>query len=176
MLRAPSSRREKKEVPKLNLIPILDAVFIFIFFLLMSANFIKIFEINSDVPIVSDAEPPKNKKVPLALTLSIQKNSISVMTGIPAKTIKTIKRNEEGKFDTEELHNFLIDLKKQHSDENTVIMEPKFDMEYQEIIEVMDSVRMMRPTDEALFIKNKDGIEEKVDKLFDNIVFGNIMS
>ena len=35
-----------------NIIPILDAVFIFIFFLLMSAQFIKYFTIHSDTPSV----------------------------------------------------------------------------------------------------------------------------
>ena len=44
MLRAPSRRQRKEPEKRLNLIPILDSVFIFIFFLLMSANFIKIFE------------------------------------------------------------------------------------------------------------------------------------
>ena len=60
MYRVPSRRKTKKQMAKPNLIPILDAVFIFIFFLLMSANFIKIFEISSDVPIVSTVEPPKS--------------------------------------------------------------------------------------------------------------------
>ena len=57
MLRAPSRRKRKEPVKRLNLIPILDAVFIFIFFLLMSANFIKIYEVQSDVPIVSTTPP-----------------------------------------------------------------------------------------------------------------------
>ena len=62
--RTPTSRRTKKKKQGLNLIPILDAIFILIFFLLMSAQFVKIYEIGSDVPIVSDQEPPKDKKKP----------------------------------------------------------------------------------------------------------------
>ena len=48
MIRAPSGRKNKKKVKPLNLIPILDSVFIFIFFLLMSANFVEFFEIQSN--------------------------------------------------------------------------------------------------------------------------------
>ena len=40
----------------------------------------------------------------------------------------------------------------------------------------MDAVRMLLPTDETFFMKNKEGIEEEVDVLFDKIMFGNIFS
>jgi biopolymer transport protein ExbD len=45
MLKIPTSRKRKKPEEKLNLVPIMDSVFIFIFFLLMSASFLKIYEI-----------------------------------------------------------------------------------------------------------------------------------
>jgi hypothetical protein len=38
-----------KKPEKLNLVPILDSVFIFIFFLLMSAQFVDVYEIGSSV-------------------------------------------------------------------------------------------------------------------------------
>ena len=57
-MKLPSSRRKKKPDEKLNLVPIMDSVFIFIFFLLMSAQFIHVMEIGSPVPILSAAEPP----------------------------------------------------------------------------------------------------------------------
>ena len=64
-------RREDK-LEKLNLVPIMDAVFIFIFFLLFSAQFIKLFEIETEAPIVN--EVPSNKpleKEPLNLKLKV---------------------------------------------------------------------------------------------------------
>ena len=65
--------RTKKKVPKLNLIPILDAVFIFIFFLLMSAQFVEIYEIGSDAPTVKNVTK-NNKEDPLNLTVDVFKN------------------------------------------------------------------------------------------------------
>ena len=92
-MRSPSCRRRNQQNQRLNLIPILDAVFIFIFFLLTSVNFIKIYEITSDVPIVSDAAPPPSKKKPLALSLRINAGNMVLSRGVPSRTIKTFGKN-----------------------------------------------------------------------------------
>lgn len=175
MYKRPSRRSKKHEVTRPNLIPILDAVFIFIFFLLMSANFVKIFEISSDVPIVSDAEPPKNQK-PLALTLKVDNESIRAYVGVPSRRVRSFKRISRGKYDLESLHNWLITIKKKNKKEKSVILEPLIDLTYEEIVNIMDSVRLLRNTDPDIYRKTKSGLDEKVRELFDNIVFGNIRS
>ena len=83
------SKRKIAKPPKLNLIPILDAIFIFIFFLLMSAQFIDIYEIGSDAPISasSDKHPEKD---PLNLTLVLKNDSIVVKTGLNGDVKKKI--------------------------------------------------------------------------------------
>jgi biopolymer transport protein ExbD len=176
MLRVPTSRKRKKPEEKLNLVPIMDSVFIFIFFLLMSASFLKIYEIGSDVPIVSDAEPPKDQKDPLALTLVVDVNEITLSRGIPSRPIQTFKRQADGSYNFEELHSVLINLKKQYVDEDSIIFEPVGDLTYEEIVKIMDAVRMINKTDEAIFKTNKDGIDEKVKNLFSKIIFSNLMS
>lgn len=172
----PTRRHSKKEPERLNLIPILDAVFIFIFFLLMSAQFVKIFEINSDVPIVSEAEPPKDQKDPLALTLSINNSGFALSAGLPAKTIKKIPKTADGLYDLNALHEFLVDLKQKNKKEKSIVFMPKVDLPYEIIVDIMDAVRMLKKTDEAIFIKDKDGVDVKVNELFNKIVFGNLMS
>ena len=175
MYKMPSSRRNRRGHTKLNLTPVLDAVFIFIFFLLMSANFLQIFEISSEVPTASDAKPPKNQK-PLALTLKISGKNIGVYTGVPSRRIKIIGKDEKGKYKTEELHSFLIGLKRRFPKEKTAIFEPTPLVKYEEIVEIMDAVRQLRNTDDSIYVKDKNGIDLKLEKLFDNIVFGNLMS
>jgi biopolymer transport protein ExbD len=175
MYRVPSRRSKRHGVSKPNLIPILDAVFIFIFFLLMSANFVKIFEIGSDVPMVSDAEPPKNDK-PLALTLQISRDTINVMTGIPSSTIKKIGKGADGFYDLNELHDYLIGIKQKNQKEKTVIFEPTTNLSYADIVKIMDAARMLKHTDPAIYVQSKDGIDEKIKELFSNIIFGNIQS
>lgn len=176
MIRIPSTKRKAKKEEKLNLTPIMDAVFIFIFFLLMSASFLKIYEIASDIPIISDQEPPKDQKDPLALTLTAETNTITFSRGIPSRSFRTFKRDSNGEFNYEEIHQFLVDLKKKHVDENTIIFEPSGDLTYEEIVKIMDAVRMLNRTDEAIYKKNKDGIDEKVKELFSKIIFSNLMS
>ncbi len=175
MYRAPSRRKTKKEFVKPNLIPILDAVFIFIFFLLMSANFVKIYEIPSNVPIISDAEPPKNQK-PLALTLRVTSSYIQVLTGIPSSTLIRVGKTSDGFYDLEKLHSVLLSLKNQNLKEETVILEPIVDLTYEEIVKIMDAARELRNTDPALFAKDKDGVEMRLRSLFPKIIFGNIQS
>jgi biopolymer transport protein ExbD len=176
MLKVPTSRKRKKPDEKLNLVPIMDSIFIFIFFLLMSASFLKIYEIGSPIPIVSDQEPPKEKKDPLALTMVIEKNSISLNKGVPSRMIQKFTRLGDGEFNYDEIHSVLIELKKQHVDEDSIIFEPIDDLTYEEIVKIMDAVRMLNKTDEAIFKPNKEGIDEKIKNLFDRIIFSNLMS
>lgn len=175
MLRAPSRRKRKEPAPRLNLIPILDAVFIFIFFLLMSANFIKIFEVQSDVPIVA-VNPPKNKKNPLALTLKVKGTGFVLYRGVPSSYLAKINKMPSGEYDMEQLHTYLVKLKKRYAKERDIVLEPVVDINYDIIVKIMDSVRMYRNTDEEVWIKDKDGIDTKAKYLFDKIVFGNIRS
>ena len=175
MLRVPTSRKRKKPEEKLNLVPIMDSVFIFIFFLLMSASFLKIYEIGSPIPIVSDIPAPENKN-PLALTLRIDDNLITLGRGVPTQDFKKFQRMADGQFNYQELHTTLIDLKKQFLSEDTIIFEPVGDLTYEEIVKIMDAVRVLEKTDEAIFKPNKEGIDEKIKFLFDKIIFSNLMT
>lgn len=176
MLRVPTSRKRKRPEEKLNLVPIMDSVFIFIFFLLMSASFLKIFEIGSPIPIISDKEPPKQTKDPLALALTLETNQLILLRGVPQREIQRFKRLPDGTFDYEAIHSSLIEIKKKHVDEDSIIFEPVGDLTYEEIIKVMDAVRMLKRTDETIMKPNSEGIDEPLKNLFDKIIFSNLMS
>lgn len=140
----------------------------------MSANFIKIYEIPSVVPILNPGTPPKNQKPPLALTLRIGQDNIVVMTGVPSRTRQTFGKTADGVYDLESLRAFLINLKSSNLDERTVILEPLVNLTYEEIVQIMDTARLIRKTDPSLFKKDEAGLDVRVEELFDNIVFGNI--
>lgn len=176
MLRVPTSRKRKKPEEKLNLIPIMDSIFIFIFFLLMSATFLKINEVGSDVPIISDSEPPKTEKDPLALTLVIDSNEITLSRGVPSRPIQKFQRQADGLFNYEELHAVLVGIKKDNVNENSIIFEPVGDLTYDEIVKIMDAARKLNKTDDAIYRPNKEGIDEKLKELFSKIIFSNLMS
>lgn len=174
MYKLPSrKRRVRTEVKKPNLVPILDAVFIFIFFLLLSANFSIIYEITSNVPIVSDSPPPKEK--PLALTLRINRDDLSLYKGVPSIFVrKFTKRGKE--YDLLSLRSYLISIKQKFPKEKGIIFEPKIDLKYEEIVKIMDAVRQLKNTEPAIYVKDKVNGDVRTRLLFDDIIFGDIQS
>lgn len=125
--------RMKKGIPKLNLIPIMDAVFIFIFYLLMSAQFIDIYEVGSDVARTAASVP--DKKVPLNLTLRIGSTKIDIMTGVPGRLYKSVQ------LEGAELTQVLALIKAQHPTEKAVIIIPASDLKYKDLIVALDQVK-----------------------------------
>ena len=167
--------RKRRKIEKLNLIPIMDAVFIFIFFLLMSAQFLEVYEIGSDAPAVSTiTEEQKDKKPPLNLTLVISRDKIVVKTGIEENTYKTINKTNEG-YELDALREVIVEIKTKHVDENSVILRPKTSVPYSELVKIMDTVRNLEKNDAEIVAKNKAGNEVKTKKLFDQIIFETLI-
>ena len=134
-------RRKMKKPPKLNLIPILDAIFIFIFFLLMSAQFIDIYEIGSDAPITSTSSP-EMKKEPLNLTIVLSGEDVIVKTGLDENIYKKYKVSQ-----LDQLNEGLIELKKLHPTEDSAILKPSSSFQYEKIVKVIDSTREIKKTE-----------------------------
>lgn len=158
-------RRKKKKEGKLNLIPILDAIFIFIFFLLMSAQFLDIYQIGSDAPITSTSTEKLDKK-PLNLTLVLEKDKIVVKTGLDEKIYKTHKVS-----DLTALNDTLIELKKRHPKEESAILKPASNFKYEKIVKVIDHTReIIKPN---FYITAVDDKNRKFasKKLFEKIIF-----
>lgn len=176
MLRVPSARRRKKPAIKLNMIPVMDIIIVFIFFLLMSGTYLKIYEVDSAVPIISDLVPLEDDINTLGLTLAIKSNEMILSKGIPSQLIHKFQRQADGLFNYEELHTVLVGIKKANVRENSIIFEPVDDLSYEEIVRIMDTVRNLNNTDEAIYRTNKDGIDEKLKVLFSKIIFSNLMS
>jgi biopolymer transport protein ExbD len=175
--RLPSARRgARNKQPSLNLVPILDAIFIFIFYLLSTTTTIQLFELNTTKPIVSNTPPPKNQKKPLGLTIKINNNVIRVMAGNPLKTLKSVGKLEDGKYDLESLHEIAVNLKSQYAHEDSAIFMPLIDLPYEDLVKIIDAIRTVRPTDDDIYVKDKDGIDVKAEFLFEKIVFGNLLS
>jgi biopolymer transport protein ExbD len=142
-----------KKPEKINLVPILDSVFIFIFFLLMSAQFVDVYEIGSSLPMTKEAPEKKNEKDPLNLTVEIDKERITVKTGL-----KNLKSRSFASTDKEEIRKYLTELKRSHPQENTMILKSNPKVSFQNLVSVIDSTQA-----------NKDSKE----KLFEQIVFDN---
>jgi len=145
--------RKLKKPEKLNLVPILDSVFIFIFFLLMSAQFVDVFEIGSSLPMTQQVEDKKEEKDPLMLTLEVSKDQVIVKTGL-----KNPRSRSFASTQNEDLTNYLRDLKKNNPKENTMIVKADPKLSFQYLVTFIDSTQ---------------GKREMKEKIFEQIVFDN---
>lgn len=142
-----------KKPEKLNLVPILDSVFIFIFFLLMSAQFVEVYEIGSSLPMTKEAKEESREKDPLNLTLEVGKEEIVVKTGLRNTRSKTFPVTAQN-----EIKDYLTDLKRRHPKENTMILKADPKVSFQRLVTVIDTTQTGK---------------DKKEKLFEQIVFDN---
>jgi biopolymer transport protein ExbD len=142
-----------KKPEKLNLVPILDSVFIFIFFLLMSAQFVDVYEIGSSVPMTKESKDEKIEKDPLNLTLEVTKEKVTVKTGLRKPASKIFNADQK-----QEIRQYLSDLKKNHPKENTMILKADPKISFQFLVTVIDTTQAQQGSK---------------DKLFEQIVFDN---
>ncbi len=138
--------RKLKKPEKLNLVPILDSVFIFIFFLLMSAQFVEVYEIGSTLPMTKVSKDTSVDKDPLNLTLEITKDQVIVKTGLKIPRSKVFSTEKKG-----EMKEYLISLKKQNPTENTMILKADPKVSFQNLVTVIDSTQMSKDSKEKLF-------------------------
>ena len=164
-------RRRTKFMPnenKLNLIPIMDAVFIFIFFLLLSAQFIKMFEIETDAPLVSKV-PVENKqnREPLNLRIKVLENSVEVYTGTDGTLYKKFKNITVD--DRKIIKSELLELRRKHPEDDYVIIAPLASIEYSKVVILIDTIQILPEGLDSLEIEVKGKKVEK-RKIFTQVV------
>ena len=109
------------------MIPVVTSLLLSVFILLMAPSFFNAFELVS--PVVT-----QNDNSGLTLTLGTEEMVLS-----DSGPIKSFKRLPDGKFDLEEVRNVLAD-----QSEDRIRLEPSGDLTYEEIVSVMDSIRLSK--------------------------------
>ena len=138
------SRRRAKEVPELDITTFLNLMVVLVPFLLISAVFSRVTILEMNVPTTSGsaAENKPNFSIEVVVRDSGLEfsNGASVVASIPKK---------DGKYNLDKLSEMLIRVKNDYPDKTdaTVLMEP--DIEYDYLVQVMDTVRSTEMTTEA---------------------------
>jgi len=131
--------KSKHPIPKVNVVPILDAVFIFIFFLLMSTQFIEYFQISTAKPRVKNVSGSElAKKEPKQIKLLLSNDKIEIVQGMNEKSLGAFTYDESQIL---ELKAMLRDLKIKNPEENSVIIKPYKDVKYSNVIIAIDSAQ-----------------------------------
>ncbi len=157
----------------LPLVPIMDAFVTLIAFLLMATSLLAVTLIDTPVPIVAEA-PPSDKK-PLALTVTIQEDTLKIESDTRLVPSQQIPRVGES-YDVEKFRTALLGIKKKFPLERQIVFKPTGIVKYDDIIKLMDACREFNKTDETLYVKGEGGVEKVETQLFPDVVFGNIIS
>lgn len=174
----PSARRSSLQKPvELNLVPILDSLVTLIAFLMMTMSLMNLVSVETPFPMVSSESNQKlvNEK-PLQLTLSFQENAVEIWSPFAKIAPVKIADFEAGKPDLAKIHQTLVEVKKKFPGENQIVLVPSPTTNYDVIVSIMDSVRLLDVTDPSIFKKNPTtGIDEQTKTLFPEIIFGNLL-
>jgi len=177
VFRRPSSRRKSgSHAIELNLVPMMDAFVTLIAFLLYTMAFVAFISIETPLPTSSPLEVAEAlKEKPLQLTVSIRQDDVQIWSAFDKVPSKIIQNVEPGMPDFKLIHEHLITIKQQFPTENKVVIAPAGLINYEAIIGAMDSIRLLEPTDPAIFAKNTAGVDEQIKQLFPEVIFGNIL-
>lgn len=177
MLKRPSTRsKSNKEALELNLVPMLDALVTMVAFLLYSISFLSFVSIESPAPVAATKEIQKKlDEKPLQLTVSVRKTETEIWS--PFERIKraVIPHTDEKKPNTRGIHEFLLTVKQKFPNETKIVFVPYSEASYDLLIEVMDALRLIEPTDPPIYSKDQSGTDQLVKFLFPEIVFGNLL-
>jgi len=178
LLKRPSSRRKSNaEQIQLNLVPILDTMVTLIGFLLFTGSFLALVSIESPFPQTSpETVREKIREKPLQLTVTLHPKEAEIWSPFDKISPKKITHEAEGQPDLRGIHSALVQIKTQFPAETKVVIVPEAGTSYDVLISLMDTLRMMDPTDPPLFARNeKTGNDEPVKTLFPDVIFGNLL-
>lgn len=155
MLRPSRKFRKSKKIPKAELVPVLDAMFIMIFFILSTGEFLKVSEIGSDLPVMRLSMDDNPEKKKLILKVVLNPNKISLINEV--NNTELFSSPMETDF-YNALNEKVLAVKNQFPEENRVMIYPDLTIKYDILIKVLDAVREI------------DQGETKI-KLFNQIIF-----
>lgn len=152
--------RVKKETPDVDVTTFLNLMVVLIPFLLVTAVFSRITIFELDLPTAAGG-PVVDRPV-VTIEVMVRKSRLEIGDG--SKVVVSIP-STGGQYDLAKLSEALQNLKNTYQDKKdvTVLVEP--DIDYQDVIHVMDAVRVAE-------VKQPDGQEVKKIPLFPAISIG----
>lgn len=132
----------KSEEGNVNIIPLLDVIFIFIFFLLMSVQFLEYFQLSVANPVqqtppdepIPDQDKDKSKQYKLRLS----NEKIEFTEGMDELVIGSYTYDDSGLL---ALRKILLEKKMQFPDEKSMIIKPYKDVDFVKIVRAIDAAQ-----------------------------------
>ena len=158
-----SKGNRKIVAPKINVVSILDTVYIFIFFLLLNLRIDEFYQISTSKPIVrtvssSQLDEIKGKHFKIKLTA----DKIQITEGAKEIVKKEFSWNPEA---IAELHNYMVALKEQNPVEKSIVIKSRGDVKYKDVVRVVDTVQR------RIAGIDKTSGKKTMNPVFDNLAF-----
>lgn len=177
MLKRPSQRRSRRGSQEIDLplVPIMDAFVTLIAFLLLATSLLAVTLIDTPVPVVSNTPDDEKPDKPLALTLKIEQDGLTLSSAFRRIAEQKFPKVEKG-YDTDKLHEALIKIRQDFPKEKSVVFMPMKEIQYNDLVQLMDAVRLLQKTDPSFYAKGADGVDKPDQFLFPSVIFGNVIS
>jgi biopolymer transport protein ExbD len=160
----------------LNLVPVLDTLVSLIAFMLFTMSFIILVSVESPFPEASpNSVQEAIKQKPLQLTLTVRDGEVEVWSPFSLVAPKKIPNEVPAQPNLRAIHEYLVTVKQKFPTENKIVLVPENGTSYDVLIAIMDTVRMLEPSDPAIFAANTSGTTQALKGLFPDVIFGNLL-
>ena len=162
---------------ELNLAPMLDIIVSIVPMLLLSVAFVHVTVIDTPVPqAVEKAMAQNNEKNQVQISLAVSKKTGFRFTVTEkGQTREMVVALKDNKLDLDGLHKQTMSIKRNHPDIFRLELNPDEAVPLEEIVQVMDRVRMLAKEEGKVTFKDVEtGKPVETNLLFPDIVFGNV--
>lgn len=138
--------KNRNEQVELDITTFLNLMVVLIPFLLVTAVFSRITIQELNLPSAAGGEKPDKPLV--TIEVIVRKGNLQLSDG--NRITNTLPLTAEGKHDIKKLSSLLLELKGQHEkkEDATILVEP--DIEYEDVIHVMDAVKVAEVAQEGV--------------------------
>lgn len=165
---------------ELDLAPLLAVMVKLVPVLLVSSAFVQLMVIETELPQAVQQQmqeaTPQDKQIQVMMTISNQ-NGIKInVTGEQINEVMEIKNSSASKFDYTQINEALIKVKTKYPAVFKIAIYPEKDVNYKEIIKIMDQARKSK--NPAIRFPVFDKTQNKkvmTDYMFPDVEFGNIL-
>lgn len=139
-------RRKKEDAKDLELTTFLNLLIVLIAFLLVTAVFTRMAVQSMKLPTAAGAGGAIDTPPPLTIEVVLRMNVVQVQLSRGGKTNVTtsVSRGADDKFDLGKINDYLQGLKNENPDKSDVTLLVEPDVNYKDMILVMDAIKIMR--------------------------------
>lgn len=164
---------------ELDLAPLLAVMVKLVPVLLVSSAFVQLMIVETELPQVVQQAITREENKPKPTVVSItfdKKNGVSISTTKNGAE-KVEQVNLAGKeFDYAAIHRKIQEIKKNNPEVFKIEFSPSADVEYKDVVKMMDEVRKSRSADVRFPVKDeKTGTMTSTDYMFPEVVFTNML-